>query len=51
VKVVREDLLLVTAWSYAATAALALEGYIEAKVYRNGDDIAIKFRRRQEAEG
>lgn len=36
-------------WWYRRLVALALEGYIEAKVHRTGDDIAIKFRRKQEA--
>jgi hypothetical protein len=35
-------------WWYRRIVALALEGRIEAKVYRNGDDIAIKFRRKKE---
>jgi hypothetical protein len=35
-------------WWYARIVSLALEGRIEAKVYRNGDDIAIKFRRKKE---
>ena len=38
------------AWWYRRIVALALEGYIEAKVYRNGDDVALRFRRRQEDE-
>ena len=36
-------------WWYARIVALALEGYIEAKVYRNGDDVALRFRRKKEA--
>ena len=38
-------------WWWRRLTALALEGYIEAKVYRDGDKIAIRFRRKQEAEG
>lgn len=37
-------------WWYRRLVALALEGRIEAKVYRTGDQIAIKFRRLQEHE-
>lgn len=40
-----------TNWWYRRIVALALEGRIEARVYRTGDDLAIKFRRLQEAEG
>lgn len=39
-----------TNWWYRRIVALALEGHIEAKVYRTGDQVAIKFRRLQEAE-
>jgi len=28
--------------------ALALEGYIKAKVYREGDEVSIRFRRKEE---
>jgi len=38
-------------WWYRRIVALALEGHIEAKVYRTGDQVAIRFRRLQEAEG
>ena len=38
-------------WWYRRLVALALEGYIDAKVYRTGDKIAILFRRKKEAEG
>ena len=37
-------------WWYRRIVALALEGHIEAKVHRTGDDIAIKFRRLQNPE-
>lgn len=36
-------------WWYRRIVALALEGRIEAKVYRSGDQVAIHFRRLQEA--
>lgn len=39
-----------TYWWYRRIVALALEGRIEAKVYRDGDQVAIKFRRKKEAE-
>jgi len=35
-----------TDWWYRRLVALALEGRIDAKVYRTGDDIAIKFRKK-----
>jgi len=38
-------------WWYRRLVALALEGHIDAKVYRTGDQIAILFRRKKEAEG
>jgi len=38
-------------WWWRRVAALALEGYIEARVYRDGDKVAIRFRRKQEADG
>ena len=38
-------------WWYRRLVALALEGRVEAKVYRSGDKVAIHFRRLQEAEG
>ena len=38
-------------WWYRRIVALALEGHIDAKVNRDGDNkIAIRFRRKQEAE-
>lgn len=37
-------------WWFRRLVALAVEGYIEAKVYRDGDAIAIKFRRKMEEE-
>jgi hypothetical protein len=37
-------------WWYRRIVALALEGRIEAKVYRTGDQVAIKFRRLQNLE-
>lgn len=37
-------------WWYRRIVALALEGHIDAKVYRTGDKIAILFRKK-EAEG
>lgn len=36
-------------WWYRRLVALALEGHIDAKVYRTGDDIAIKFRKKKES--
>uniref|UniRef100_A0A6M3X762 Uncharacterized protein n=1 Tax=viral metagenome TaxID=1070528 RepID=A0A6M3X762_9ZZZZ len=38
-------------WWQRRLVALALEGYIDAKVYRTGDRLAILFRRKEEAEG
>jgi len=38
-------------WWYRRLMALALEGRIEAKVYRTGDKVAIMFRKKQETEG
>jgi len=38
-----------TPWYFRRLVALALEGHIEARVFRTGDDVAIKFRRLQEA--
>jgi len=38
-------------WYLRRLVALALEGRIEAKVQRTGDQVAIRFRRLQEAEG
>ena len=38
-------------WYFRRLVALSIEGRIEAKVYRTGDDVAIRFRRLQEAEG
>jgi len=35
-------------WYFRRLVALALEGRIEARVYRTGDDVAIRFRRLQE---
>lgn len=35
-------------WWFRRLVALNIEDYIEAKVYRNGDQIAIKFRRKME---
>lgn len=40
-----------TPWYFRRLVALALEGRIEARVFRTGDDVVIKFRRLQEAEG
>jgi len=40
-----------TPWYFRRLVALALEGCIEGRVFRTGDDVAIKFRRLQEAEG
>ncbi len=37
-------------WWYRRIVALALEGYIDAKVHRDGDQIAIRFKKK-EAEG
>ncbi|GAH93961.1 unnamed protein product [marine sediment metagenome] len=37
-------------WWYRRLVALALEGYIDSKVYRTGDQIAILFKKK-EAEG
>lgn len=37
-------------WWFRRLVAMALEGHIEGKVYRTGDDVAIRFRRLQEAE-
>lgn len=37
-------------WWYRRLVALALEGHIDAKVHRDGDQIAILFRRKKEAE-
>ena len=37
-------------WWYRRLVALALEGHIDAKVYRTGDKIAILFKKK-EAEG
>lgn len=38
-------------WYFRRLVALALGGRIEARVYWTGDDLAIRFRRLQEAEG
>ena len=38
-------------WWFRRLVALALEERIEGKVYRTGDDVAIMFRRLQEADG
>lgn len=38
-------------WWQRRLVALALEGHIDAKVYRTGDRLAILFRRKEEAEG
>lgn len=38
-------------WWYRRLVALAIEGRVEAKVHRTGDQVAILFRRLQEAEG
>ena len=38
-------------WYFRRLVALALEGHIEASVFRTGDDVVIKFRHLQEAEG
>jgi len=32
-------------WYFRRLVALALEGHIEAKVYRTGDQLAFRFRR------
>ena len=37
-------------WWYRRLVALALEGHIDAKVHRTGDDIALLFKKK-EAEG
>jgi len=37
-------------WYFRRLVALALEGRIEARVFRTGDDMAIKFRRLQKDE-
>ncbi len=37
-------------WYFRRLVALAFEGRIEARVFRTGDAVAIKFRRLQEAE-
>lgn len=37
-------------WYFRRLVALALEDRIEAKVYRTGDDVAIRFRRLRDAE-
>ena len=37
-----------TPWYFRRLVALSLEGRIEARVFRTGDDVAIKFRRLQE---
>ena len=37
-------------WYFRRLVALSIEGRIEAKVYRTGDDVSIRFRRLQEAE-
>ena len=34
-------------WWYRRLVALALEGYIDAKVYRTGDKIAILFKKKE----
>jgi len=39
-----------TNWYFRRLVALTLEGRIEAKVYRTGDKVAIRFRRLQEDE-
>lgn len=33
-------------WWYRRLVALAIEGYIDVKVYRTGDDVALLFRRK-----
>jgi len=38
-------------WYFRRLMTLALEGRIEGRIFRTGDDVAIKFRRLQEAEG
>ncbi|MFH2110587.1 MAG: hypothetical protein ABIJ47_04930 [Candidatus Bathyarchaeota archaeon] len=35
-------------WYFRRLVALTLEGLIEAKVFRTGDDVAVRFRRLQE---
>ena len=37
-------------WYFRRLVALTLEGRIEGKIYRTGDNLAIKFRRLQESE-
>jgi len=37
-------------WYFRRLVALALEDHIEARVFRTGDDVVIKFRRLQEVE-
>ena len=34
-------------WYYRRLVALSIEGRIEAKVYRDGDKVTIRFRRRE----
>ena len=34
-------------WWYRRLVALALEGYIDSKVYRTGDQIAILFKKKE----
>lgn len=34
-------------WWYRRLVALAIEGHIDAKVYRTGDDIAILFKKKE----
>ena len=38
-------------WWFRRLVALALEGRIKATVYRDGDDVAIRFRRLQDGTG
>ena len=38
-------------WYFRRLVALSIEGRIEAKVYRTGDKVPIRFRRLQEAGG
>ena len=38
-------------WWYRRLVALALEGYIDTRVYRTGDKITILFRKKKEAGG
>lgn len=35
-------------WIFRRLVALALEGHIEGVVYRNGDKVTIRFRRKKE---